>query len=62
MDTSTLLNTEINEISSIVAQKLFERRSGVAKTTNHLATIFLQLTVDRLEKGGERDIVVVASN
>ena len=62
MDTSTLLNTKINEISSILAQKLFEGRSGVAKTTNRLAKTLLQLTVDRLEKGGERDIVVVASN
>ena len=62
MDTSTLLNTEINEISSIVAQKLFERRSGVAKTTNCLAKKLLQLTADRLEKGGERDIVVVVLN
>jgi len=62
VDTSTLSNTEIIEISSIVAQKLFERRSGVAKTTNRLATKLLQLTADRLEKGGERDIVVVASN
>ncbi|KAL7553546.1 hypothetical protein ACHAWF_016831 [Thalassiosira exigua] len=59
VDVSTLSNTEIIEISSIVAQKLFERRSGVVKTTNRLAMQLLQLTADRLEKGGERDIVVV---
>ena len=62
MDTLTLLNTKINEISFIVAQKLFERRSGVVKTANCLAKELLQLTADQLEKVGERDTVVVASN
>jgi len=62
VDVSTLSNAEIIEISSIVARKLFERRSGVVKTSNRLAMQLLQLTADRLEKGGERDIVVVPSN
>ena len=61
VDISTLSNAEIVEISSIIAQKLFERRSGVVKTSNRLAMQLLQLTADRLEKGGERDIVVVPS-
>lgn len=61
VDISSLSNTEIIEISSIVARKLFERRSGLAKASNRLAMQLLQLTADRLEKGGERDIVVVPS-
>ena len=61
IDFSTLSSAEITEISSIIAQKLFERRSGVVMTTNRLAMQLLQLTADRLEKGGERDIVVVPS-
>lgn len=61
VDISTLTNAEIIEISSIIAQKLFERRSGVVQTGNRLAMQLLQLTADRLEKGGERDIVVVPS-
>ncbi|KAL9184342.1 hypothetical protein ACHAXT_002428 [Thalassiosira profunda] len=59
IDISTLSNAEVVEISGIIAQKLFERRSGVFKTTNRLAMQLLQLTADRLEQGGERDIVVV---
>lgn len=62
VDVSTLSNTEIIEITSIIAQKLFERRSGVVKTSNRLAMQLLQLTADRLEQGGERDIVVVPSS
>ncbi|KAL3783955.1 hypothetical protein ACHAW5_010469 [Stephanodiscus triporus] len=62
VDLTTLSRGEITEITSIVAQKLFERRSGVAKTSNRLVTQLLQLTADRLEKGGGRDIVVVPSS
>mmetsp|Transcript_22063 Transcript_22063/g.47986 ORF Transcript_22063/g.47986 Transcript_22063/m.47986 type:complete len:908 (+) Transcript_22063:257-2980(+) len=62
VDTSTLSNTEIIEITSIVARKLFERRSGVVKTSNRLAMQLLQLTANKLEEGGgDRDIVVVPS-
>ena len=61
LDISTLSNEEIVEISSIVAQKLFERRSGVIMTTNRLAMELLEITANRLEKGGDRDIVVVES-
>lgn len=59
VDISSLSNTDIIEISSIVARQLFERRSGVLQTSNRLAMQLLQLTADRLEKGGERDIVVI---
>lgn len=62
VDIASLSNTEVIEISSIIARKLFERRSGVVKTTNRLAMQLLELTADRLEQGGERDIVVVSSN
>lgn len=62
VDLSTLSGGEITEIASIIAQKLFERRSGVAKTSNRLVMQLLQLTADRLEKGGGRDIVVVPSS
>lgn len=60
IDVSTLSNTEIVEISSIVVGKLWERRSGVMKTSNRLAMQLLQLTANRLEKG-EREILVVPS-
>jgi hypothetical protein len=59
---SSLTNTEIIEITSIIAQKLFTRRSGVLMTSNRLATQLLQLTADRLEKGEGRDIIVVPSS
>ncbi|KAL7442870.1 hypothetical protein ACHAXH_009435 [Discostella pseudostelligera] len=59
---SSLTNTEIIEITSIIAQKLFTRRSGVLKTSNRLATQLLQLTADRLEKGEGRDIIIVPSS
>lgn len=62
IDVSTLSSAEIIEISSIIARNLFERRSAVAKTSNRIAVQLLQLTAGRLEKGGERDIVVVPSN
>mmetsp|Transcript_2474 Transcript_2474/g.5296 ORF Transcript_2474/g.5296 Transcript_2474/m.5296 type:complete len:920 (+) Transcript_2474:140-2899(+) len=62
VDISMLSNAEIVEITSVISRKLFERRSGVLKTSNRLAMQLLQLTADRLEKGGERDIVVVPSN
>jgi len=62
IDVSTLSNAEIIEISSIIARNIFERRSAVVKTSNRIAVQLLQLTAGRLEKGGERDIVVVPSN
>jgi len=58
----TVLGTLVDPLGSIIAQKLFERRSGVAKTSNRLVMQLLQLTADRLEKGGGRDIVVVPSS
>ena len=59
-DVSTLSNADIVEITSIVVAKLWERRSGVAKTSNRLATELLRLTADRLDKG-EREILVLPS-
>jgi len=61
VDISELTSAEIVEISSIIAQKLFDRRSAVVKTSNRLAMQLLELTAARLEKGGDRDIVVVPS-
>eukprot|EP00804_Cyclotella_cryptica_P025697 CCRYP_002904-RB/>CCRYP_002904-RB protein AED:0.21 eAED:0.21 QI:302/1/1/1/0.6/0.54/11/4191/900 len=58
IDVSTLSNTEIVEISSIIVGKLWERRSGVLKTGNRLAMQLLQLTANKLEKG-EREILVI---
>ena len=62
VDISELTSAEIVEISSIIAQKLFDRRSAVVKTSNRLAMQLLELTANRLEKGGDRDIVVVPSS
>jgi len=58
LDVSTLTNTEIVEISSIIVRKLWEKRSGVLATSNRLAMQLLQLTANRLERG-EREILVV---
>jgi len=58
LDTSTLTNAEIVEITSIIVRKLWERRSGVLMTSNRLAMQLLQLTANRLEKG-EREILVI---
>jgi hypothetical protein len=57
-DVSTLTNTEVVEISSIIVRKLWEKRSGVLATSNRLAMQLLQLTANRLERG-EREILVV---
>ena len=62
LDISTLDNAEIVEITTIISRKLFERRSGVAMTTNRLAMKLLELTANRLDEGGDRDIVVVPSS
>ncbi|KAL7455460.1 hypothetical protein ACHAWC_007029 [Mediolabrus comicus] len=58
LDPSTLSNTEVVEISSIIVRKLWEKRSGVLATSNRLAMQLLQLTANRLERG-EREILVV---
>lgn len=58
LDSSTLTNAEVVEISSIIVRKLWEKRSGVLATSNRLATQLLQLTANRLESG-EREILVV---
>lgn len=58
LDASTLTNTEVVEISSIIVRKLWEKRSGVVATSNRLAMQLLQLTANRLESG-EREILVV---
>lgn len=58
VDVSTLSNTEIVEIASIIVGKLWERRSGVLKAGNRLAMQLLQLTANKLEKG-EREILVI---
>ena len=62
LDISTLDNAEIVEITTIISRKLFERRSGVPMTTNRLAMKLLELTANRLDEGGDRDIVVVTSS
>lgn len=60
IDVSSLTNSEIVEISSIVVGKLWERRTGVLKTGNRLFSQLLELTANKLEKG-EREILVIPS-
>lgn len=57
-DTSDLTNTEIQELSSKLVQKVWEKRVRIAKTSNRLANKLLQLTADKLESG-EREIFVL---
>lgn len=60
IDVASLTNSEIVEISSIVVGKLWERRTGVLKTSNRLFSQLLELTATKLEKG-EREILVIPS-
>ena len=53
-DTSSLTNEEIVQLSRVLIEKVWERRSGIMMTSNRLAMKLLQLTADKLEKG-ERD-------
>ena len=61
IDVTSLTNSEIVEISSIVVGKLWERRTGVLKTGNRLFSQLLELTANKLEKG-EREILVIPTN
>lgn len=54
LDLSTLTREEIVDLSSILVQKVWDRRLGVLKTGNRLAMKLMQLTADKLDKG-ERD-------
>ena len=54
LDLSTLKREEIIQLSSILVRKVWDRRRGLLKTGNRFATMLLQLTANRLEKG-ERD-------
>jgi hypothetical protein len=58
IDVSSLTNSEIVEISSVVVGKLWQRRAGVWKTGNRLFSQLLELTANKLEKG-EREILVI---
>jgi predicted unusual protein kinase regulating ubiquinone biosynthesis (AarF/ABC1/UbiB family) len=52
LDLSTdLSREELLELSSILVKKVWDRRSGVAKTSRRLARQLLQLTADKLENG-----------
>mmetsp|Transcript_11015 Transcript_11015/g.15516 ORF Transcript_11015/g.15516 Transcript_11015/m.15516 type:complete len:943 (-) Transcript_11015:103-2931(-) len=50
-DLSTLTPEETLELSSILVNKVWERRIGVVKTSNRLAQQLLKLTADILERG-----------
>lgn len=54
VDFSNLSSEEIVALSSILVRKVWDRRAGVLKTGNRLATQLLKLTAEKLE-GGERD-------
>jgi hypothetical protein len=53
-----LTNAEIQEISTKLVRKVWQKRSRIAKTSGRLATKLLQLTADKLESG-ERDVYVL---
>ena len=60
-DTSTLTNDEIVQISRMLIQKVWERRSGIMMTSNRLAMKLLQLTADKLEKGDREGLTSLPS-
>ena len=51
VDLSNLQRDELLEFSSILARKVWDRRSALLKTGNRFATKLLQLTAFRLENG-----------
>lgn len=53
-----LTNAEIQEISTKLVRKVWQKRSRIAKTSGRLATKLVQLTADKLESG-ERDVYVL---
>lgn len=57
-DTSELTNVEIQQLSSKLVQKVWEKRVRIAKTSSRLANKLLQLTADKLESG-EREVFVL---
>ena len=54
-NTSDLTNAEVQELSSKLVRKVWEKRTRIARTGGRLATKLLQLTADKLESG-EREI------
>ena len=58
LNVSELSNAEIQEISTKLVRKFWDRRSRIARTSGRLATKLVQLTADKLESG-ERDIYVL---
>jgi hypothetical protein len=54
LDLSKLERDEVIELSSILVRKVWDKRMGLVKTGNRLATKLLQLTADKLDRG-ERD-------
>lgn len=55
-DLSTVSREEAVELAAILGQKVWERRNGVVKTGNRLATQLLKITAKKLEDG-ERETV-----
>lgn len=55
---SDFSNAEIQELSSKLVGKVWQKRTRIAKTGSRLATKLLQLTADKLETG-ERDVLVL---
>jgi hypothetical protein len=52
-DLSNLTTSETLELSSVLVQKVWSKRNGVLETTNRFVRILLQLTADKLERGGQ---------
>lgn len=59
-DLSTVSREEALELATILGQKIWERRNGVVKTGNRLATQLLKITAKKLEDG-ERDTMQLPS-
>jgi hypothetical protein len=55
-DPSTISREESAELASILAHKVWMKRSGVAKTTRRLAREMLKITAYKLEKGDRTGI------
>ena len=58
LDLSTVSREEAVELAAILGRKVWERRNGVVKTSNRLATQLLKITAKKLETG-ERDISAI---
>jgi hypothetical protein len=56
MDLSTVSRAEATELATILGRKVWERRTGVLKTGNRLATQILKITAKKLEIGDRQSL------